>query len=532
MSVVVRDLEPRHALLPLMAALAVCEAAEAVADVSCEIKWPNDVWIERRKVSGILVEGRPADGWAVLGIGLNVRRARVPAGAPRHRDDARPAEPRRRRSTPLLAALDRWLAAEPGEILAAWRAPRRPASARPSAGRTARASPRGIDDAGSLLVETAAGRGRRARSRRGPFGWNVALEHPLERRSRPRGYRPPPPSPADRPSASPAGAAVAASPSASPPVAAVRRRLRPVAAIRGLRLRAVGRRDRALRLGRLRIRVAAAPALLAPASRPLAPALGEVAQQLARQRGGLARHPHPRAVEHLLRLRRVGQRGRQQRRRQAAVLLLGRLHQPPRVARVGAARTSSPAARAAAWSPASATPRTPRAPRACTRPGARSSGGLVAAADRPLGHRLQQRLDALAALVALTSRRRSRPPRRTPPGPVIWPISCSARTRSCELRLRCRQVDEEAAAQLAGRVEVQHRLGAAPVVRRDARAGERRPGVLLAPREVLDGDPPKLALEDLRAPLRSSVTGSTRRSTRSRRPRPRRTGPTTIAPPR
>ena len=38
------------------------------------IKWPNDVWIERRKLAGILVEGRPQEGWAVLGIGLNVAR--------------------------------------------------------------------------------------------------------------------------------------------------------------------------------------------------------------------------------------------------------------------------------------------------------------------------------------------------------------------------------------------------------------------------------------------------------------------------
>ena len=40
--------------------------------MDCAIKWPNDVWIDRRKLSGILVEGRPQDGWAVVGIGLNV----------------------------------------------------------------------------------------------------------------------------------------------------------------------------------------------------------------------------------------------------------------------------------------------------------------------------------------------------------------------------------------------------------------------------------------------------------------------------
>ncbi len=31
------------------------------------MKWPNDVWIDERKVSGVLVEARPDEGWAVVG---------------------------------------------------------------------------------------------------------------------------------------------------------------------------------------------------------------------------------------------------------------------------------------------------------------------------------------------------------------------------------------------------------------------------------------------------------------------------------
>ena len=65
MSVVIRD-PPR--LLPLVAAVAV---ADTVGD-RAQIKWPNDVLLDGRKVAGILVEGRPQEGWAVLGIGLNV----------------------------------------------------------------------------------------------------------------------------------------------------------------------------------------------------------------------------------------------------------------------------------------------------------------------------------------------------------------------------------------------------------------------------------------------------------------------------
>ena len=65
MSAVLRELSET---LPLAAAVAVCEALP----VEAQIKWPNDVWIESRKVAGILVEARPQEGWAVLGIGLNV----------------------------------------------------------------------------------------------------------------------------------------------------------------------------------------------------------------------------------------------------------------------------------------------------------------------------------------------------------------------------------------------------------------------------------------------------------------------------
>lgn len=167
MSVIVRDLEPRHALLPLMAALAVCATAEAVTapdapgsgpggePAVCRIKWPNDVWIDRRKVSGILVEARPAAGWAVVGIGLNTGVREFP---PELRDTATTLHlPSPDVALdPLLAALDRWLAADPADVLAAWR------DRDALRGSTVRwqdgeGTARGIDDSGSLLVETADG---------------------------------------------------------------------------------------------------------------------------------------------------------------------------------------------------------------------------------------------------------------------------------------------------------------------------------------------------------------------------------------
>lgn len=70
-SAILRDLDRGHGLLPLAAPVAVCEAIDSVAPARCAIKWPNDVWIDERKVAGILIEARIPD-WAVIGVGVNV----------------------------------------------------------------------------------------------------------------------------------------------------------------------------------------------------------------------------------------------------------------------------------------------------------------------------------------------------------------------------------------------------------------------------------------------------------------------------
>ncbi|HSI80771.1 MAG TPA: biotin--[acetyl-CoA-carboxylase] ligase [Solirubrobacterales bacterium] len=70
-SAILRPLASDHALLPLAAPVAVCEAVESLAPVRCAIKWPNDVWIDERKAAGVLIEARIPD-WAVIGVGVNV----------------------------------------------------------------------------------------------------------------------------------------------------------------------------------------------------------------------------------------------------------------------------------------------------------------------------------------------------------------------------------------------------------------------------------------------------------------------------
>jgi len=76
-SILIRPQEPK-ALWPRLAlatGLAVAEAAESFGPTT-GIKWPNDIWIERRKLAGILVEAG-AD-YAIIGIGLNVNTTQLP----------------------------------------------------------------------------------------------------------------------------------------------------------------------------------------------------------------------------------------------------------------------------------------------------------------------------------------------------------------------------------------------------------------------------------------------------------------------
>jgi BirA family biotin operon repressor/biotin-[acetyl-CoA-carboxylase] ligase len=65
--------------LTLAVGLGVAEAVETLLDLpgACLVKWPNDVWLHRKKCAGILVE-TSASGASVesvvIGIGLNVNR--------------------------------------------------------------------------------------------------------------------------------------------------------------------------------------------------------------------------------------------------------------------------------------------------------------------------------------------------------------------------------------------------------------------------------------------------------------------------
>jgi BirA family transcriptional regulator, biotin operon repressor / biotin---[acetyl-CoA-carboxylase] ligase len=73
--------------LSLVAGTAVAEAIEGLVGLAVQVKWPNDVMLNRRKVAGILSEA--SGGIVTVGIGVNVNQERgelpdetnVPAGS-------------------------------------------------------------------------------------------------------------------------------------------------------------------------------------------------------------------------------------------------------------------------------------------------------------------------------------------------------------------------------------------------------------------------------------------------------------------
>jgi BirA family biotin operon repressor/biotin-[acetyl-CoA-carboxylase] ligase len=136
-SVIVR--EPLR-LIPLASGVAVAETVEAVRPAESaaaiwqhaerggvapvQIKWPNDVHLRGRKVAGILVEGRPQERWAVVGIGINVA-VRAEDFPPELRSTATALE-LEPASIPvvlarLMEALERWLDASEAAVLDAFR---------------------------------------------------------------------------------------------------------------------------------------------------------------------------------------------------------------------------------------------------------------------------------------------------------------------------------------------------------------------------------------------------------------------------
>jgi BirA family biotin operon repressor/biotin-[acetyl-CoA-carboxylase] ligase len=204
-SAILRPLDERHLLLPLAVPLAVCDAAEELQPgIECQVKWPNDIWLEGRKLAGVLIEAKPQDGWAVIGVGLNLsisrdefpielrdtavslfgpsvgsrgevwgmpreaaHRREIPV-AKRHQHHERSASQANPGTSPdlpptpptaaevLSRHLNRWVAADRREILGAWRS-RDALRGREVSWDGGEGVADGIEDSGDLVVVAAGG---------------------------------------------------------------------------------------------------------------------------------------------------------------------------------------------------------------------------------------------------------------------------------------------------------------------------------------------------------------------------------------
>jgi BirA family biotin operon repressor/biotin-[acetyl-CoA-carboxylase] ligase len=70
-------------VLSLRVGLALAPVLDAFTDAPVRLKWPNDLYVDDRKLAGILIEARWREGhpeWVAIGVGINLR---PPASEPR-----------------------------------------------------------------------------------------------------------------------------------------------------------------------------------------------------------------------------------------------------------------------------------------------------------------------------------------------------------------------------------------------------------------------------------------------------------------
>lgn len=153
------------ALLTLSAGVAIVEAIERATGLSADLKWPNDLYVGRRKLAGILAEAIESKQ-VVLGYGVNVGKMSYP---PELADRATALEVELGRAVDraalfaeTLVALarryDDLLTGRFDAILDGWRA-RSPGCRGARVSWTAASGPRsgvtaGVDDRGALLVQS------------------------------------------------------------------------------------------------------------------------------------------------------------------------------------------------------------------------------------------------------------------------------------------------------------------------------------------------------------------------------------------
>ena len=66
-----QDIIKEGSFLSLVAAVSVAQVLEQYGLSKVEIKWPNDIYVNDKKIAGILLEGR-IPNYLVIGVGINV----------------------------------------------------------------------------------------------------------------------------------------------------------------------------------------------------------------------------------------------------------------------------------------------------------------------------------------------------------------------------------------------------------------------------------------------------------------------------
>ncbi len=171
-STILRPARARHAeratrLTTLAAGVALVEGVRTATGLAPSLKWPNDLYVGKRKLAGILAEGVGPS--VVLGYGINIRTAAFPAELGDRATSLESELGRRVDRTRVLSETLAALAARYADlldgrfdaILDAWRA-FAPSAHGSSVSWTTPAGPRdgitaGIDAEGALLVNTSAG---------------------------------------------------------------------------------------------------------------------------------------------------------------------------------------------------------------------------------------------------------------------------------------------------------------------------------------------------------------------------------------
>lgn len=163
---------PAVPFVTLMAGVAAADAVQASTGLTVQLKWPNDVWVDGRKLGGILAEVARTETAAsriVVGLGLNLLPAALPpevaALATSLEGELGRAVERSVLLAELLIALGRRFAHltthGPAGILEAWRALGGPLMGRrvewDAEGAVREGTARGLADDGALIVQTPSG---------------------------------------------------------------------------------------------------------------------------------------------------------------------------------------------------------------------------------------------------------------------------------------------------------------------------------------------------------------------------------------